>query len=124
MVAKIDEVKSMAMLIAEQEKQIASLTYKLEKLTKEFEYTLEGKNKYYQDYKRLEKEMKELGNKDTIAALLQTHQTIMAENKLLHDRVDAAFAGVGIDESARKHQLQSIVERLDGIKASVEAAIR
>lgn len=51
----------------------------------------------------------------------EMNRQLMAENKELHARCDAAFAGVKIDASSKKHMLQAITERLDGIKASVDA---
>jgi len=115
------EVKEMALLIAEQEKKISSLEYNLDKVKNELDYATEAKNKYCRETVTLKEQAKKIGGEDVVKALMEAQEMLRRENADLHKRCDQAFAGVAIDASGRRNLLRSIVERLDGIKASVEA---
>jgi chromosome segregation ATPase len=115
------ELEQMADLLNEKKREIITIMKdrnewkeKHAKLSENFR-TLQ--TKHYE----LEKLVKNQYNEDAVKALMDAHEIIRAENKELHKRVDAAYAGVAMDASAKKHYLQAIIERLDGIKASVEA---
>jgi hypothetical protein len=120
----VSDVEDMAMLIAGQKKEIDEWKRTYDSLKKSYENKHDDYNRCYQENKTLKKQIESPYNADTIKALMDAHEIIRAENKDLHMRCDAAFAGVAMDASSRKHYLQAIIERLDGIKSSVEVALK
>lgn len=120
----MSEIEDMAMLIAGQKRDIQDWKIKYESLKKSYENKCDDYNRCYTENKALKKQIESPYNADTIKALMDAHEMIRKENADLHERVDAAFAGVAMDASARKHYLQAIIERLDGIKNSVEVALK
>lgn len=118
------------------EKEIKRLEREVEKLNEKLEETEKKLEKVRENYHDAEDRISALKTEygaayggdgmfkkinEALAVQTQLNKDLMAENKELHARCDAAFAGVKIDASSKKHMLQAITERLDGIKASVDA---
>ena len=118
------ELEEMACLLASKNKEINDVKVDRDRLKRLFEDAQSRLNTAQQEIKSLKKQVESPYNQDAIKALMDAHEMLRAENKDLHRRADAAFAGVAMDASAKKHYLQSIVERLDGIKASVEVVLK
>jgi hypothetical protein len=120
----MSDVEDMAMLIAGQKKEIEDWKRKYEQVVKDRDRITNNYNAQYEEIKLLRKKVEQPYNADVFKALMDAHEMIKTENKELHMRCDAAFAGVAMDASSRKHYLQAIIERLDGIKSSVEVALK
>jgi chromosome segregation ATPase len=118
------ELETMATLLASKNKDIETLKKQLKDMEISRDKYSERATEYSKQIRELEARVASPYNADTVKALMDAHEIIRGENKELHKRVDAAYAGVAMDASARKHYLQAIIERLDGIKSSVEVALK
>jgi chromosome segregation ATPase len=118
------ELEEMADILADKKKQIITLLREKQELQDKYSRLSKNYEEVRGENTKLKKQVESPYNTDTIRALMDAHELIRAENKELHKRADAAFAGVAMDASAKKHYLQAIIERLDGIKSSVEAALK
>lgn len=115
------ELIEMATTIAEQEKKIGQLTESIQTWKKEYEEYKKLANDYYKELAALRKQMKEDNNAEATALLKEALRMAQAENKELHKRTDAAFAGVAIDADAKRHMLIDIIKRVNGIQKTLEA---
>lgn len=118
------ELEEMADILADRKKQITILLREKQDLQEKYNRLGKSYEEVKSDNLKLKKQVESPYNVDTIRALMDAHEIIRVENKELHKRVDAAYAGVAMDASAKKHYLQAIIERLDGIKSSVEAVLK
>jgi hypothetical protein len=119
----MSEIEDMAMLIAGQKKEINDWKEKYSRLKNENDKLVRTNNSQWEEIKELKKKIEQPYNADSFKALMDAHEIIKRENAEMHKRCDAAFAGVAMDASSKKHYLQAIIERLDGIKNSVEVAL-
>ena len=120
----MSEIEEMADILADRKKQISSLLNEKRELQEKLARYSKRNDELVSENSNLKKQVESPYNSDTIRALMDAHEIIRKENAELHKRVDAAYAGVAMDASAKKHYLQAIIERLDGIKSSVEAVLK
>lgn len=118
------ELEELASLVGSKNREINDLRDASRKEKEKYDRLSRSYDDARSEIAKLRKQVESPYNADTVKALMDAHEIIRGENKELHKRVDAAYAGVAIDASAKRHYLQAIIERLDGIKSSIEASLK
>lgn len=116
-----DDIVNLANTISKQEKEIKELKERATNYSKANDTYRKERDYWKEKYEEMLRK-----NMTSVATemLQEAHKKIMAENTELHKRVDAVYAGKAIDNDAKRHVLIDILKRVNGIKESLDVALK